>query len=149
MRIINRIFRRDFESIDTYEAGVMLLGAEVKSIRAGNLKLENSFVKITDGEAYLTNAEVPIYRFARPADYDPVRRRKLLLHQKELIKMQTKIASGGRLTIVPEACYTKGRHIKLSIALVRPRGEIAKKKLERAEDIKTKQKQEMKEYMKR
>ncbi len=149
MRIVNRHFQREYEAVDTFEAGVMLTGPEVKSLRAGNLRLDQAFVKIIDGEAFLFNAEIPIYRFARPTEYEATRMRKLLLHKNEIIKLETKLKSGGRLTIIPDVCYTKGRRIKLSIALVKARGEIAKKKIERAEDIKRKQKQEMKEYMKK
>lgn len=150
MKVTNRIFHREYEAVDTFEAGVSLVGAEVKSIKQGNIKLENAFAKISEGgEAYLTNAEIPIYRFALPQGYEPARRRKLLLHKKEIIKLQTKIQSGGRLTIIPIACYTKGRHIKISLALAKPRGEIEKKKLERREDIKREEQREMKEYIKK
>ncbi|QQS44400.1 SsrA-binding protein SmpB [Candidatus Roizmanbacteria bacterium] len=150
MKVTNRNFHREYEAVDTYEAGISLVGAEVKSIKQGNIKLENAFAKISEnGEVYLTNAEIPIYRFAVPQGYEPTRRRKLLLHKKEIIKLQTKLQSGGRLTIIPIACYTKGRHIKISIALARAKGEIAKKKLERSEDIKREQEREMKEYIKK
>lgn len=149
MKVTNRIFHREYEAIDTYEAGIALVGAEVKSIKQRNIKLENAFGKIIDSELYLVNAEIPIYRFAQPHDYDAVRRRKLLLHKKEIIKLQTKLQAGGRLTIIPIACYTKGRHIKLSIALARAKGEIAKKIVERREEIKRSQEREMKEYLKK
>lgn len=149
MKVINRHFHREYEAIDTYEAGIVLVGAEVKSIKQGNIRLEQAFAKISEGELYLSNAEIPIYKFATPHGYDPARRRKLLLHKKEIIKLQTKIQSGGRLTIIPIACYTKGRQIKISLALARAKGEIEKKKIERREDIKREQEREMKEYVKK
>lgn len=149
MHIANRTYHREYEPVDTYEAGIVLCGSEVKSIRQGNLKLENAFVKIIDNEAYLINAEIPPYQFSREVNYSATRQRKLLLHSKELIKMQTKLQTGGRLTIVPIACYTKGPRFKLEIALSKPKGEIAKKKVERREDIKRDQERMMKEYVKK
>lgn len=148
MRIANRFFKRDYEALDTYEVGIVLTGAEVKSIRLNNLKLESSFAKIIGNEVYLVNAEIPIYRFAAPVDYNPTKPRKLLLHKKEIQKIAIKLKTGGRLTLVPVACYTKGSRIKLTLALAKGRGEIAKKKLERAEDIKRSEKIKMKEYLK-
>lgn len=149
MRIVNRTYHREYEPVDTLEVGVVLSGSEVKSIRQGNLKLDNAFVKFIDDEAYLINAEIPLYRFAPAQNYEATRQRKILLHKKERIKFQTKLQSGGRLTIVPIVCYTKGSRIKFEIALSKPKGEIAKKKLEREQDVKRQQQQEMKEYMKK
>ena len=149
MRIENRTFHREYEAIDTVEVGVVLTGSEVKSIRQGNLRLDTAFVKIINFEAVLVNAEIPLYRFAPSQSYEPTRQRKLLMHKKEILKLQTKVQSGGRLTIIPIVCYTKGSRIKLEIALSKPKGEIAKKKLERAEDVKREQQKEMKEYMKK
>ncbi len=148
MRVVNRLFNREFEELDKYEAGIVLTGGEVKSALNSGIKLEHSFVKILNGEAYLFNAEFAPYQFTGKEEYDPVRKRKLLLHKKELIRLQTKIQSGGRLTIVPIACYTKGRRIKVEIALVKARGEIGQKRLEKARDIKIDQKREIKEYLK-
>jgi len=149
MRIENRTYHREYESVDTLEVGISLSGSEVKSIRQGNLKLDNSFVKITEGEAFLYNAEIALYRFSPTQNYEATRPRKLLLHKKEITKLLTKIQSGGRLTIIPIVCYTKGSRIKLEVALSKPKGEIAKKKLERREDMKRAQQKEMKEYMKK
>ena len=148
MKVVNRKFHRDYQAIETVEAGVVLSGAEVKSVRAGNIRLEDSFVKIIGLEAYLINADIPIYQFARPQGYDSRRSRKLLLHKKELIRLVTKLNSGARLTLAPVSCYNKHGYIKLEIALAKPRGKIEKKKLEKARDIKRDQKREMKEYLK-
>lgn len=149
MRVVNRFFIRDYEAIDTFEVGIVLNGAEVKSIRQGNIRLEQAFGKIIGNEMYLVNAEISIYQFARPKEYNSTRQRKLLLHKKEIQKIEIKLKTGGRLTLIPMSCYTKGRHIKLSIALAKGRGEIAKKKRERVEDVKRNQKQEMKEYLRK
>ncbi|PIQ73272.1 SsrA-binding protein [Candidatus Roizmanbacteria bacterium CG11_big_fil_rev_8_21_14_0_20_36_8] len=148
MAVINRLFKRDYEAVDTFDVGMVLNGPEVKSVRLGNIRLESAFGKIINGEIYLINSEIPLYRFAKVENYEPARKRKLLLNKKEILKIFTKLNTGGRLTLIPVACYNKGRRIKLSLAVARGRGEIAKKKLERLEDIKREEKKDMKEFMK-
>lgn len=134
-RIANRLFNREYQAVSTYEAGISLTGAEVKSVRAGNIRLEDSYVKIMGGVPQLINAEISIYKYAAPRDYEPRRTRALLLHKREILKIETKKKQGGRLTIVPVACYNKGRRIKLELALAKGKHEIAKKKHERARDM--------------
>lgn len=126
----------------------MLTGAEVKSVRAGRIRLEESFVKIIGSEAYLMNAHISIYQYARPQGYDPKRTRKLLLHKKEIIRLKTKISSHSRLTVVPISCYNKSGLIKLEIALAKGRKGLEKKKFEKRRDIEREQKREAKEYLK-
>ena len=147
MKIINRKFHRDYREIQKYEAGIVLTGAEVKSIRSGRLRIDDAFVRIIGSEAYLINAEIPIYEFARNSAYESKRSRKLLLHKMELLKLKVKMASGG-LTLAPVSCYNKGPHIKLEIALVKGRKDIEKRKLEKKRDIKIREEREMKEYIK-
>lgn len=148
MKIINRKFRRDYLEIEKYEVGIALTGAEVKSVRAGRMKLEDSFVKILGSEVYLLNAEIPIYEYARPQGYDLRRTRKLLLHKKEIIRLKTKLSSHSGLTIVPISCYNKDGLIKLSIALAKGRKGLEKKKLEKKRDIQRQEEREAKEYLK-
>lgn len=147
MRIYNRKFRRDYQEMEKYEAGIALSGAEVKSVRLGRIRLEGAFVKIMSSGAYLINAEIPIYQYAAPQGYDLRRSRKLLLHRKELIRLKTKLNSGRGLTIAPVSCYNKGGLIKLEIALAKGRREMEKKKIEKKRDIKRREEREMKEYM--
>lgn len=148
MKIFNRKFRRDYQEVEKYEVGIALTGAEVKSVRAGRIKLEDSFVKILGSEVYLLNAQIPIYEYARPQEYDLRRTRKLLLHKNEIIRLKTKLASAGGLTIVPVSCYNKAGLIKLEIALAKGRKSLEKKKLEKARDVKREQEREVKEYLK-
>lgn len=148
MRIINRKFSRDYELIEKFEAGISLLGAEVKSVRAKNIRLEDAFVKIIGSDVYLINADIPVYQFARPQGYDPKRSRKLLLHRKEILRLQGKLTGGARLTIAPVSCYNKGPNFKIEIALVKARGEIGKKKLEKKKTIERDDKKMVKEYLK-
>ena len=147
MKILNRKFHRDYREIQKYEAGIVLTGAEVKSIRSGRLRIDDAFVRIIGSEAYLINADIPIYEFARNDAYESKRTRKLLLHKKELLKIKVKMASGG-LTLAPVSCYNKGPLIKLEIALVKGRKDIEKRKLEKKRDIRIREEREVKEYVK-
>jgi SsrA-binding protein len=147
MKIINRKFHRNYREIEKYEAGIVLTGAEVKSIRSGGLRIDDAFVRIMGSEVYLINADIPIYKFARNDTYESKRSRKLLLHKKELLKLKIKMASGG-LTLAPVSCYNKGPLIKLEIALVKGRKDIEKRKIEKKRDIKIREEREAKEYEK-
>ena len=115
----NRKAYFNYEILEKYEAGIELLGVEVKSVRGGQMSLEGAFVIIRGGEAYLINANVPPYQAKNaPKDYDPLRNRKLLLTKKEI----SELGGGERnksLTIVPISVYNKNRKIKLEIALVK------------------------------
>lgn len=148
MKIDNRQFHRDYQELEKFEAGIALTGAEVKSMRNGSLKLEDSFVKLIDGQAFLINADIPIYQFSRPQGYDSRRTRKLLLHKKELLRLKSKLQSAGNLTIAPVSCYNKGRLIKLEIALAKGRRDIEKKKLVKARDVALEEKRTAREFMK-
>jgi SsrA-binding protein len=148
MKILNKKFERNYQEMETYEAGIVLNGAEAKSVREGGIRIDDAFVKIMAGEAFLVNAEVPIYKYTRPQGYDSRRSRKLLLHKKELLKLQVKMAGGGNLTVAPVACYNKGNLVKIEIALARGRKDIEKRKVEKARDVARAQAKEAKEYVK-
>lgn len=130
MKIVNKRARHDYFLLEEFEAGIVLAGPEVKSLKAGHASLGESFVRIIDGQAWLLNAHINPYPYADNRDYNPRRSRKLLLHRQELLKIQQKVKEKG-LTIVPVSCYTKGRNIKLKIVLAR-----GKKKYDKRETIK-------------
>lgn len=115
----NRKARFDYEILEKLEAGIELLGTEVKSVRGGRMSLEGAFVIVRGGEAYIINSNIPPYQVANtPKDYDPLRNRKLLLTKKEI----TELAGNEKnksLTIVPISVYNKNRKIKVEIALVK------------------------------
>ncbi|PAF55226.1 SsrA-binding protein [Mycoplasmopsis agassizii] len=118
MKVIasNKFARSDYEILDTYEAGIELLGWEVKSIRAGNINLKNSYCTFKDNELFLTNAFVSQYMLV---EANETRSRKLLLHKNQLRRIQTKIETQG-LTMIPLKIYfTKRSLIKLEIATVK------------------------------
>jgi SsrA-binding protein len=129
----NRKASFDFEYLETYEAGVVLTGHEVKAIRAGKANLNGAYVIIRGGEAFLVNASISPYQTANtPKNYDPERPRKLLLSKKELSVLEQGSERQG-LTIVALKWYNKGRKIKLSLALAR-----GKKKADKREKLKEK-----------
>jgi SsrA-binding protein len=132
----NRRAKFDYEFLETFEAGLELLGTEVKSIRAGNISLKGAFVTIKDNQAWLTNATVPPWQIANaPVKYDPVRARRLLLSKEEVKHLIGSKQTKG-LTIVPIRVYTKGPRIKLELALARGKRKYDKKQVKRERDIK-------------
>ena len=127
----NRKAHFNYEVLEKYESGIELLGAEVKSVRNGQMSLEGSFVIIRGGETYLINANIPPYQIKNaPKDYDPLRNRKLLLTKKEIATLAGS-EKNKSLTIVPISVYNKNRKIKVEIALVK-----GKKKFDKRETIK-------------
>src|SRR3989338_5312799 len=148
-KIINKKASRDYNIFDKYEAGILLLGAEVKSIKSGGLQLDAAYVKFISGQPTLVNASVPLYKFARLENYDPKRSRRLLLNKAEIIRIQTKLAQKPGLTIVPLSCYTKGGKIKLEIGLASGKKSWQIKRVEQNRSEKRRQQKEIKEWVKR
>ncbi len=148
MKIYNRKFSRNYQKIESLEAGIILSGDEVKSVKEGRIKLDESYVKIIGSEAYLINAEISPYSKSSIKPSDPRRTRKLLLHKKEIIRLKTKMKGEG-LTIIPVSCYNKGDIIKLEIALARGRKDIEKRKKEKERDLKKEEEKKIKEYLKK
>jgi len=121
----------NFELLEHYEAGVELLGTEVKSLRNGQGKLDGSHVIVRGDEAYLVGASIPAFQKANaPKDYDPERVRRLLLKKKEILELFTESEKRG-LTVVPVRWYNKNSKLKLEIAVGR-----GKKKHDKREAIK-------------
>lgn len=129
--VTNKKAHFDFEILETIEAGISLLGTEVKSVRKGQGKLEGAHVVIRGGEAFLTGASIPAFQKKNVASsYDPERTRKLLLNKKQLAELFRHSEQQG-LTIVPIKLYNNGRNLKLEIGLAR-----GKKKADKRESIK-------------
>lgn len=141
MKIIHRKATHDYTILERFEAGIHLTGAEVKSIKGGHASLEGSFVRLMGSEAYLVNAQVFPYIFARQEGYDPRRTRKLLLHKKEIISLKSKI-EGSNLTLVPLSWYTSGPLIKLEIGLARGKKAYEKREAKKRADIRRELEQE-------
>ncbi len=115
-KITNQKAFYDYELLDRIEAGIHLMGSEVKAVRLGHVDMAGSFVKIRGSEAYLINAKIFPYKYARPEGYDEKRTRKLLLHKKEIVALKSKSEASG-LTIVPVSMYTTGSFIKVELAI--------------------------------
>lgn len=114
----NKKARFDYEIIDTFEAGIVLMGSEVKSLRNGHADLKDSYVGIRGNEAFLQKASINIYQASSYNNHEPERVRKLLLHRHEIDKLRVSIEEKG-LTCVPLKIYFKKGMVKLDLALCR------------------------------
>jgi len=128
----NRKAFHEYIMIDRYEAGIELIGAEVKSIRDGKVSLQEAYAEVRDGEAWIIGMRINPYPLATHFEPDPLRDRKLLLHKKEIRRMKAQTAEKG-LTIVPISIYFKGKVCKLELAVAR-----GKKLYDKRESIKRK-----------
>jgi SsrA-binding protein len=114
----NRQARFNYEILDTYEAGMALLGSEVKSLRAGHVQLKDSYATIRGGEVWLEHAHVSPYSFADKGGHDPERPRKLLLHRREIDRLTGRIKEEG-LTLVPIQMYFTDGKAKVELGLAK------------------------------
>lgn len=114
----NRKAYHDYFLYDTYEAGIVLTGTEIKSVRAGRVNLRESYVQIRNGEAWLINMHISPYAAGSRENPDPKRDRKLLLHLREIYRLQSAVQEKG-LTIVPLRMYLRSNRAKLEISLAR------------------------------
>jgi len=125
----------DYEILEKFEAGLVLLGHEVKAAKAGQVSLKGAFVTFHNNRAYLTNATISRYKQAgKLEEYDPTRSREILLHKKELRYLQGKFAEKG-LTIVPLCVYTKNRLVKIEIAVARGKHTFDKRESIKKKDV--------------
>lgn len=138
----------DYEVMETYEAGIVLEGQEVKSAKESHVSLKGAFVTFKFGkkspEAFVTNMHISPYPKAGPMfSYDPTRPRKLLLKRKELIYIYSKMQEKG-LTIIPLKVYTKANRIKLEIGLCRGRKKYEKKEVIKKREVERQMREDMK-----
>jgi SsrA-binding protein len=112
----NRRATHDYEILDKIECGVVLVGTEVKSLRAGYGNLEDAYARVDDGEVWLIGAEIPEYEFGNRLNHKPKRPRKLLLHRKEIDRFAGKASDKG-LTLVPLRMYFKEGRAKVELAV--------------------------------
>ena len=116
MEIVNRKAKFDYEISDTDEAGIVLKGTEIKSLRQGNANIKDSYAVIRNNEAYLLNMHISIYKEGNQFNHDETRTRKLLLHKKEIYKLRDKIALNG-YTLVPLKVYFSKNYAKVLLGL--------------------------------
>jgi SsrA-binding protein len=130
----NRRARRDYEVIDTLEAGLMLQGTEVKSLRVGKANLEHSYASFEKGEPFLLNADIPEYATGNRFNHKPTRPRKLLMHRREANRLMASVQRDG-MTIVPLKLYFNENGLaKLLVGLARGRKKADKREHEKTRD---------------
>ncbi len=128
--VVNRQARFNYEILEKFEAGISLVGTEVKSIREGKGNIKEAYADIRGGEAWLIGAHISPYSHGNITNHDPLRDRKLLLNAREIDRLQGKVMEKG-LTLVPLRLYLKGRLINLELGVAR-----GKKLVDKREDIK-------------
>ena len=122
----NRKAFHDYHLLETFEAGLALLGTEVKAIREGRVNLRDSFARVEDGEVFLYNVNISPYSHRGYADHEPLRRRKLLLHRDEIRKLIGKTVEKG-LTLVPVRLYFKNGRVKIAVSLAKGKKDYDKR----------------------
>ena len=122
----NRKARHEYHFHDTYEAGLVLQGTEIKSIRAGRVSLQEGYVSFEGGEAWLVDVHIATYDPASQQNHEPRRRRKLLLHRREIDRLRGRTQEKG-FTVVPTKLYLKNGRAKLEIALARGKRQYDKR----------------------
>ena len=125
----NRRARHEYEKLESLEVGLALTGTEIKSIRRGNISINEAFARVRDGELWLVNLTIPQYKEGSFFNHEPNRPRKLLLHREQLARLASRAAEKG-LTLVPWRLYFKRDRVKIELALVR-----GKKLWDRRRDI--------------
>jgi SsrA-binding protein len=122
----NRKAFRDFHVLETLEAGIELLGTEVKSIRQGHVRIDEAYARVDGGQAEILQMTVQPYDHGNIFNHTPARPRRLLLHKKEILRMQSKISEKGH-TVVPLKVYLKGGRVKIQIALCKGKDTVDKR----------------------
>ena len=142
MRIVNKKALHDYFILESFEAGIELLGHEVKSIRAGRVDLGQSFARILNGQVYLINVNIPRYQNAPIKDYNPQRNRRLLLHKDQIQNLIGKISPKGA-TLIPVSIYDKHNLIKVQLGLAKSKKEFDKRKVIKERDHQRRIEQEL------
>jgi SsrA-binding protein len=140
----NRKARYQYHFHDTYEAGLVLMGSEIKSIRAGRVSLQEGFVLFEAGEAWLVNVHIAPYDPASQQNHEPRRRRKLLLHRREIDRLRSRVQEKG-YTVVPVRLYLKDGRAKVEIALARGKRQYDKRQTIAKRDSKRQMERAIKE----
>lgn len=146
MKIVNKKAYFNYEIKDSFEAGIVLTGAEVKSIRSGRCNLSDSYVKIIDDELWLVNADIVKYKYDGREEYDSKRSRKLLLKRSQIERLRSKVKQ-DRLVMVPLSVYTTRNLIKVEVGLGKGKRKFEKKNLEKDRDVKRQMARVKRKYM--
>ena len=135
--VTNRKARHDYHIVESLEAGIVLQGTEVKSCRNRQISLQEGFISIDDGELFLQNTHIAQYEQGNRFNHDPLRKRKLLVHKKELIRLKKQVDQKG-MTLIPLSLYLKKGKVKVQIGLCRGKDKADKRETikKREENIK-------------
>ncbi|MEO7538700.1 MAG: SsrA-binding protein SmpB [Pyrinomonadaceae bacterium] len=142
----NRQAFHEYIVLDKYEAGAALVGTEVKSIMAGRIQLKDSYVSVKDGEVWLMNAHISHYSHGNVQNHDPMRTRKLLLHRKEIVKLEKETTQKG-MTLVVTSIYWKNGRIKFEIGVAKGKKLYDKRETEMRKTVEKETRQELKEKL--
>lgn len=141
----NRKARHEYEILETLEAGIALLGTEVKSMRLGKVQLADSYAVIESGEVFLLNMHISPYEQGNVHNHDPMRKRKLLLQRREIRKLYSRVVERG-LTMVPLKVYFKNKVAKIELALVRGKKSYDKRDAISKRDAQREMERKLKEH---
>jgi len=130
----NRKALHDYHLLETFEAGIALLGTEVKAIREGRVNLRDSYARVEDGEVFLFNVTISPYSHRGYADHEPLRKRKLLLHRDEIRKLIGKTVEKG-MTLVPVRLYYKNGRVKVAVCLAKGKKDYDKRETIKRRDV--------------
>ena len=131
----NRRAKFDYDILDRYEAGIVLTGSEIKSVRQRHVQLQGAYARFRDGELWLQDAHIALYANAGYQQHNPTRDRKLLLHRKELLRIEQQLGEKG-LTLIPLSMYLKDGKAKVELGLVRGRRKHDKRQAIRERETK-------------
>ena len=145
MEIQNRKVNFDYEIIDTFEAGIVLTGTEIKSIRLGKCNLKDSYAIIKNNEIFILNMHISQYEQGNRFNHEETRTRKLLMHKKEILKLRDKLEIEG-FTLVPIKLYFKGNKAKLMLGLAKGKKNYDKRETIKKKDIERQIAKDLKNY---
>jgi SsrA-binding protein len=146
MKITNKKAYHNYSIEDSFEAGIVLTGAEVKSIRSGRCNLSDAYVKFLGNELWLVNADIAKYKYDGREDYDSNRSRKLLVKRSQIDKLRGKIKQ-GRLSLIPLSIYTIRNLIKVEVGIGKGKRKYEKKNVEKERDVKRQMARIRREHM--
>jgi SsrA-binding protein len=143
--VINRKARHEYDIVDSLEAGIVLAGSEVKSMRAGRANLSDAYARVARGEVWLSGMHVSPYKEATDQNHDPLRERKLLLHSSEIKKLTRRVEEKG-FTLIPLRLYFKKNRVKVELGLARGKRQYDKKHAIAQRDAKRDMEREQKKF---
>jgi SsrA-binding protein len=146
MKIVNKKASFNYEILESLEAGVILTGAEVKSIKSGRANIGDAYVKVLNNELWLVNANIPKYEFASDKNYDPARSKKLLINRVQLDRLESKMKQGN-LTLIPVSLYTVRGMIKVEVGLAKGRKYHEKRERDKERELDRELHYESKKYV--